>query len=143
MVVSYWLCVTDEVNWRVVKNRRVWGVSDRYSAVMERVDVGDLLVFYVKPKRICGVFVAASKPYTSTERVFKSAGPSGREVYPHRVRLKSLVVPEECISFESLIQKLKFIKNKKRWTGHIRRAMIRIPEEAFKLIKEELIKKLS
>lgn len=133
MVVSYWLCVTDEVNWRVVKNRRVWGVSDRYSAVMERVDVGDLLVFYVKPKRICGVFVAASKPYTSTERVFKSAGPSGREVYPHRVRLKSLVVPEECVSFESLIQKLKFIKNKKRWTGHIRGAMIPIPKEDLKL----------
>ena len=132
-MVSYWLCVTDEVNWRVVKNRRVWGVSDRYSAVMERVDVGDLLVFYVKPKRICGVFVAASKPYTSTERVFKSAGPSGREVYPHRVRLKSLVVPEECVSFESLIQKLKFIKNKKRWTGHIRGAMIPIPKEDLKL----------
>jgi len=100
---------------------------------MERVDVGDLLVFYVKPKRICGVFVAASKPYTSTERVFKSAGPSGREVYPHRVRLKSLVVPEECVSFESLIQKLKFIKNKKRWTGHIRGAMIPIPKEDLKL----------
>ena len=140
VMVNYWLCVTDEDNWSVIRDRLVWGVSDRYKAVINQVDIGDMLTFYVKPKRICGILVAASKPYTSTEKIFKSAGPSGRELYPHRVRLQPLIIPEKCIKFEPLIQKLKFIKNKQRWTGHIRRAMIKIPEEDFELLKVALEK---
>ena len=25
-MVNYWLCVTNEENWRVVKERKIWGV---------------------------------------------------------------------------------------------------------------------
>ena len=137
-MVNYWLCVTDRVNWQVIRDKLVWGVSDRYKSVIEQVRVGDMLVFYVKPKRICGIFEVASKPYTSTERIFKSGGISGHETFPHRVKLKPVLVPKECLNFELLIPKLKFIKNKERWTGHLRRAMVSIPEQDFELIKKEL-----
>lgn len=95
-------------------------------------------MFYVKPKRICGMFTAVSKPYTSTERIFKSGGLSGREIFPHRVRLKPILIPEECIDFEPLIPKLEFIKNKDRWTAYLRRAMVPISERDFELIRKKL-----
>ncbi|HDN02200.1 MAG TPA: EVE domain-containing protein, partial [Candidatus Bathyarchaeota archaeon] len=59
-MVNYWLCVTDRANWQVIRDKLVWGVSDRYKSVIEQVRVGDVLVFYVKPKRICGIFEVAS-----------------------------------------------------------------------------------
>lgn len=135
---GYWLCVTDQENWQVIRDKLVWGVSDRYKAVIKQVKVGDMLVFYVKPKRICGIFEVASKPYTSAERIFKSGGLSGRETFPHRIRLKPILVSKECLSFEPLIPKLEFIKNKEQWTGHLRRAMVPISERDFELIRKEL-----
>jgi len=116
----------------------VWGVSDRYKNVIEQVKEGDILVFYVKPKRICGIFTVISKPYRSMEKIFKFSGRTGREIFPYRVKLKPLVIPDECLDFESLIPKLEFIKNKERWIGYVRRAMISIPERDFTLIKEKL-----
>jgi len=138
-MVRYWLCVTNEENWRVVKKRLVWGVSGRYRAKMESVEIGDFLIFYVKPLRIGGIFVAASEPFTSTEKVFSSEGFSEKEVFPYRVRLKPLIVPDKPVDFKPLIPKLKFITNKEMWTGHLRGAMRTIPEEDFNLIKETIM----
>jgi len=113
----YWLCVTNEENWRVVKKRLVWGVSERYREKMESVEVGDFLIFYVKPKRI-----------------FSSAGFPSNEVFPYRVRLEPVVVPDEPVDFVPLIEKLSFIVNKRWWTGYFRQAMRVIPKEDFKSI---------
>ena len=138
MMVNYWLCITDQENWHVIKSELVWGVSGRYKAIMEQVKLGDLLVFYVKPKRICGIFIVSSEPYTSTKRIFKSGGISGQEIFPHRVKLKPLIVLDECLDFESLISRLNFIRKKDRWTAYLRRAMVPLSEYDFKLIEGAL-----
>lgn len=44
--------VTNEENWRVVRGRHVWGVSDRYKRRIEEIREDDFLVFYVRLKRI-------------------------------------------------------------------------------------------
>jgi len=42
---------------------------------------------------------------------------------------------DKPIEFKPLIPKLKFITNKKKWTGHLMgKAMREIPEDDFKLI---------
>jgi len=51
-----------------------------------------------------------------------------------RVKLEPVIMAEEPIQFKELIPKLKFIVNKERWTGHIRRAMRTIPKEDYDLI---------
>jgi len=137
-MVGYWLCVTNEENWSVVKVRRVWGVSERYRRVIEAVRPGDYLVFYVMPKRIMGVFKAISKPFESRERIFPWRGAGGREVYPYRVRLEPVVLAERPLMFDELVPKLSFVKNKVRWSGYLRRAMLTIPKEDFDLIMEGL-----
>ena len=125
----YWLCVTNEENWRVVKERLIWGVSDRYKNAMGRVEPGDVLIFYVKPKRLGGAFKAASEPFTEKKPVFSSEGFPRAELFPHRVRLEPLIVPEEPVPIADIIPELGFVKNKEKWTGHFRRAMREIPGE--------------
>ena len=142
-MAKFWLCVTNEENWRVVKEKLIWGVSARHRRKMEQVGEGDLLVFYVRPKRLGGIFKAVSKPYVDRKPVFSSEGFRAGEVFPYRVRLEPLVVPPEPVPFEPLVPKLSFIKNKRRWTGHLRGAMRPLPEEDFELIKAELEKAAS
>jgi predicted RNA-binding protein len=124
--------VTNEENWKVIKERKVWGVPERDRRQIGRVEPGDFLVFYVMPRRIAGIFKAASEPFRSSERVFSSR--SGKEVFPHRVKLEPVVIAKEPLPFRELIPKLKFITNKKTWSGHLRRAMRIIPREDYDLI---------
>jgi predicted RNA-binding protein len=56
LLVNYWLCVTNEDNWKVVRARKVWGVPERRGKrQIEGVRPGDYLVFYVIPKKIGGM----------------------------------------------------------------------------------------
>jgi len=133
-MVNYWLCVTNEENWKVVKDRKVWGVPEGSRRLIEGVKLGDFLVFYVMPQRIMGISKAASEPFESGERVF-SWGEFGREeVFPHRVKLELVIMAKEPLQFKDLIPKLKFITNKKMWSGHLRRATRTIPREDYDLI---------
>mgnify|MGYP000725345656 CR=1 FL=1 len=133
-MVNYWLCVTNEENWNVVKEWKVWGVPERSRHLIEGVKLGDFLVFYVMPQRIMGVFKAASEPFESSERIF-SWGEFGREeTFPHRVKLEPVIMAKEALQFKDLIPRLKFITNKKMWSGHLRRAMRTIPGEDCDLI---------
>ncbi len=134
----YWLCVVNEANWRVVKEKRVWGVSDRYKRRMEELSEGDLLIFYVRPKRIGGIFRVSSRPYVDKKAIFSSEGFRAGEVFPNRVRIEPVLVPEEPVPFEPLVGRLKFIKNKEKWTGHLRGAMREIPEEDYEVLREAL-----
>ena len=132
------MCVVNEANWRIVRERLLWGVSERYKRKMEELSEGDLLVFYVRPKRIGGIFKATSKPFTDKKPVFSSEGFRAGEVFPCRVRLEPLLIPPEPVPFEPLIPRLSFIKNKAKWTGYLRGAMREIPEGDYELIRAEL-----
>lgn len=134
MLVNYWLCVTNEENWDVVRKKKVWGVPRANKRLIESVKRGDLLVFYVSPKSIRGIFEAVSEPYEDDKRIFSSGKFGKSEIFPHRVKVKPVAIAKKPLPFDDLIPKLKFITNKKMWTGHLRRAMRRIPEEDYKLI---------
>lgn len=139
--MTYWLCITNRDNWEVVKKKKVWGVPRRHKNTIAKVKPGDKLVFYVKQERkdkevlepkIVGIFEVVSEPYEDSTRIFKS--PSHlNETYPLRVKIKPIKLGE--VEFKPLIPKLKFITNKKKWSGHLMgKAMREIPEEDYKLI---------
>ena len=139
--MKYWLCITNRENWEVVKEKNVWGVPRRHRNTIAKVNPGDKLVFYVKQERkdkqvlepkIVGIFEVASEPYEDSTRIFKGHVP--HETYPLRVKIRPVKLGE--VEFKSLIPKLKFITNKKRWSGHLMgKAMREIPEEDYKLIE--------
>ena len=89
-------------------------------------------MFYVKPKRIGGIFEATSESFLSEIEIFKGG------VFPHRINLKAVFVPKEPKSFKPLIRKLAFIKDKKFWTRSLRRAMLEISKDDYEVIRKEV-----
>ncbi len=142
--MAYWLCITNEDNWKVIREKKVWGVPERHKNTIARVKPGDKLLIYlrqekigeeVKPSRIVAVYEAASEVFRDSTKIFKSPKGMGNETFPLRIKLKPIKVFSKPVEFKPLISKLKFITNKKKWSGHLMgKAMREIPEEDYNLI---------
>jgi len=140
--MKYWLCITNRDNWKVIKEKNAWGVPKRHKNTISKVKPGDRLVIYVKQERkdkqilepkLVGIYEVVSEPYTDSTKIFKSP-PNSSEGYPLRIKIKPIKLGE--LEFKPLIPKLKFITNKKRWSGHLMgKAMREILEEDYKLIE--------
>ncbi len=81
--MNYWLCITNERNWKVIEEKNVWGVSEGHKSKLNMIEVNDLFTFYLKQEKvedkmltpgISGVFRAISKPFKDEEKIFSSAG---------------------------------------------------------------------
>ncbi|RSN73417.1 EVE domain-containing protein [Candidatus Methanodesulfokora washburnensis] len=142
--MTYWLCITTEENWKIIKEKNIWGVPERHKNTISRVKPGDLLLIYVKQRsvgkevegpKIVALYEAASEVFRDSSRIFRPPPKMGSETFPLRIKLKPVKIFEKPVEFKKLIPKLKFIENKKKWTGHLMgKAMREIPEEDFKLI---------
>ncbi|MBU7024834.1 MAG: EVE domain-containing protein [Theionarchaea archaeon] len=132
--MTYWLCILNRENWKSVLTHHVWGVSERHKNTISRVKVDHNLLFYVVSEQhqnqrlesaVCGRATVASDVFKDTKRVFSS---KTGEVYPLRVKVRNVVSFGE-IPFKPLIPVLSFIKNKKRWSGHLQgKAMRMLPD---------------
>lgn len=143
--MARWLAIANRDNSTIIIAKNLWGVPKRYVNVINRVKPGDSLLIYVGqkvinselslPPAITGVFEVVSPVYEDSSRIFKSPAKLGDELFPLRIKLKPVVIFQEPIEFKPLIPKLKFITNKKMWSGHIRgQAMREIPDEDYRLI---------
>ena len=140
----YWLCITNETNWKVIKEKNIWGVPEKHRNTIAKVKKGDKLLIYLKqekindetmPSRIVGAYEVISKPFKDFSRVFSPKGFSKREVFPWRVKIKPIRIFDEPIEFKHLVPNLKFITNKRNWFSHIQgRSMRVIPEDDFNFI---------
>jgi len=142
--MAYWLCITNEDNWKVIKERNVWGVPERHKNTIAKVKPGDKLLIYlkqerdkdeVKEPRIVAVYEATSEVFRDSSKIFKSPKGMGNETFPLRIKLKSVKIFDKPVELKPLIPKLKFITNKRKWSGHLMgKAMREIPEEDYNLI---------
>jgi len=134
--MTYWLCVTNEENWEVIKRNNIWGVPKARRKTLQKVEKGDKLVIYVrgvkngteqKPPRIVAAYEVSSEP-------FEDAGSMFLREYPYRVKIRPIKIFEKPVEFRSLVPKLAFIKNKQNWNAYVRSSMRKIPEEDFETI---------
>jgi len=116
-------------NWRIIRRELIWGASRRFKGRVEKISVGDKIVFYVTPASIGGIFEAITPMFEETRKIFAS-----EEVFPCRIKLKPLIVPKEPISFRPLIPRLSFIRDKKRWSAYIRLPVREIPVNDYNVI---------
>jgi predicted RNA-binding protein len=138
--MKYWLCVTNQENWEVIKEKNIWGVEERHRNTISKVRPGDKLLIYVMgtkkdneslPPRIVAVYEAVSEMFTDYSRRFKG------KLYPLRIRLRPIAIFSKPLDFRELVPKLSFIKNKRVWAGHIRgKAMREIPKGDFETVLE-------
>ena len=138
--MKYWLCVTNQENWEVIREKNIWGVEERHRNAISKVKPGDRLLIYVMgtkkddeslPPRIVAVYEAVSEVFIDSSRLFKG------KLYPLRIRLRPIAVFSKPLDFRGLVPKLGFIKNKRMWVGHIRgKAMREIPKGDFETVLE-------
>jgi len=77
LIMEYWICITNEENWEIIKESNVWGVSKLWKKTLLKVKPGDHILFYLKqskkegetvPSRITGIFEVISEPYTDKKK---------------------------------------------------------------------------
>jgi predicted RNA-binding protein len=138
--MKYWLCVTNQENWEVIREKNIWGVEERHRNSILKVKPGDKLLIYVMgtkkenetlPPRIVAAYEAISEMFTDSSRIFKG------KLYPLRIRLRPIVIFSRLLDFRELVPRLSFIKNKRVWAGYIRgKAMREISKGDFETVLE-------
>ena len=141
--MARWLAIANRANWDVVRKKHVWGVPQRNRNIITRVKPGDTVLIYVGqeknddeilPSSVVGEFTVTSEAYEDHTTIFAVPLQMVKENFPYRIKLSPVRVFDPPVEFKPLISDLKFITNKKMWTGHIRVAMRIIPEEDYQRI---------
>jgi predicted RNA-binding protein len=142
--MNYWLYITNSENWKVTKETNTLGASTRYKNALSRMQIGDKCLVYVIGGRsdgektlpkIVGEYNVASKVFQDSTRIFKAPTNAPSEIFNLRIQLEPLNIFKDPIGFKPLVSQLAFIKNKQRWSLHIRgRAVVEIPEDDYSLI---------
>jgi predicted RNA-binding protein len=143
--MTRWLAISNRTNSDVTIKKQIWGVPKRYVNQISKTQPGDTLLVYVGqqvvdkdttlPPAITGCFEITSEVYEDAKPIFTAPPKLGNEVFPLRIKLKTVQVFDPPVEFKPLIPDLTFITNKKQWSGHIRgQAMRTIPEEDYALI---------
>ena len=88
----------------------------------------------IQPK-IMGAYEVVSEVFNDSTKIFKDVAYGRPEIFNFRVKLTPLNVFQDPISFKPLVSQLTFIKNKQRYSLHIKeRAIVEIPEADYNLI---------
>lgn len=132
----YWLCITNERNWNVIKKKNIWETKSK--STISKVKKGDKLIIYlkqdvinngIKPPRIVGIYEVSSEVFEDDSKVLD-------KFYPYKVKIKPIKIFKELLDFKALILNLNFIKNKKIWYAYLQREMIPLFESDWRLLIE-------
>ena len=142
-----WLCVSNRINFEIVKKTCVWGVSEFHKTQLARTNIGDRCAFYLVEERyetqkrkpsIGGIFEILSDQYIDHSKLFAPRKQRSLEIYPYRINIKPLQVFEPELPFKPLVPKLNFIVNKRHYVSHIfGRAIRPLPIEDLETICNE------
>ena len=113
-IIYYWICITNKDNWNVIANEHIWGVKYSQKRNIERIEIGDKIIFYVKGGMLKGIFESNSTMYESKKKLF-NPHPLGdqNEIYPLRINLK-LITPSILESnIIEILEEISFIIKKR------------------------------
>ena len=48
--MTFWLCITNEDNWKVIREKNIWGVPERHKNTIAKVKPEDKLLIYLNRK---------------------------------------------------------------------------------------------
>jgi predicted RNA-binding protein len=132
---KYWLIITNKVNWLDIKTKNVFGFNQRNKKNTSLLSVGDILVFYIIPKQLGGIFKIRSL------RV-KNPIKFGYGDYPNQIKIKKILVLSEAIIIDDrwedyqIVEKLELFKNKKRWGAVLMgKTILALSKNDYKYIK--------
>ena len=132
---NYWLTLTNEKNWRIIKQQEVYAFNDANKKNFDKVKIGDFIVMYVIRKKFGGLFKVINKKM-SEKIIFEG------DVYNHQIKLKMEFIPEECLNAsEKVVNNISIFKDHVRWgTILFGRAIKKITKEDYEFLRKEMEK---
>lgn len=129
----YWLFVTDEDNWKIIRDKEIYGFNEKSKKDLEKLQLGDSVVIYIKGKKIGGVFEITNLNEITTTK-FKG------DNYENKIKLKKIFIPNYPSEFKkNMVNNISIFKDKSRWgTILMGRATREINEQDYKYFEEIL-----
>lgn len=142
---KYWIICMSEDNFEISKQHNLIGMRESKKIDLDKMQVGDEVVFYVPKKTIDssssdpankiqafkGIAEITSETFSSDESIWK---PLGNDIFPHRKKVKFLET-DLNVPIRPLIEKLSFVTNTAWWALPLRRGYVEIEESDLELIK--------
>jgi len=144
--LSYWIIPITEENWRIVKEKNIYGVR-KISKSIRKIQKNDYLIFYIT-KRNCseycgsfaGIYKVENNWYEERTLLWPDEQRLQKVLYPYKIKITPIITGNTPAT--NLINQLSFIKNKNKWFLYFRGTPANydnpIPEEDAKIIQEHL-----
>lgn len=131
--IKYWLFVTNEINWKTIKNKKIYGFNERGKKYLKDLSKEDFVVIYVTGNRIGGLFKI--KSLISHSKVNFEYG-----YYPYKISLDKVRVPKEPIEIDKLVKNISIFKGMSRWGGALMgRPTRELNQRDYNYIKREMM----
>jgi predicted RNA-binding protein len=110
--MNYWLILTDQESWKVIKKNRIYAFKNESS--LRKISINDKLIVYLKPLQISGIFKIDSLK-TSKKALFKNPD------FIHYFDISPETVPKSSLNLvegkniNPFIQEISIFKGKKKW----------------------------
>lgn len=142
--MQYWLIVISPENFRQEKEIlgfKTLGLPHRFRRIVMKMQPGDKVVYYIKSKLKFGATATITGTYyndnnklwTNEDRLWSARCPSE----PNFV-----LNDDEMIDVKKFIKYFAFIQRKKSWGVYFQGSIRQISEEEFKLIEDEIKRKI-
>lgn len=140
--MQYWLIVTSPDNFKYDRehlNFKYQGLPNRFRKQVQRMKIGDRVVYYIMKIQKFGATATITGEYYSD---FSKVWTDKDEMWPARIPSEPDVVldDDELVDAKKLIPDLSFIEKKEFWGTYFQGSIKNIPEEDFKLIESEMKK---
>ena len=139
--MKYWLVVTSPENFKQSREMgfKLQGVPLRHRGLMQKMEVGDQVVLYIRglqkfgaTARITGEYVEDdTKVWVDDDQMWPARRPQEPEI---------VLDDDELIDAKKLVPDLGFIENKRYWGVHLQGSIREMPEEDFRFIESEMRK---
>lgn len=106
---KYWLFVTNDENWKTIKNKSIYGFNDRGKKDLKKLSIKDVVIIYIKGKKMGGIFEIKSLKSNIKTR-FKEGD------YPYKIELKKIMIPNELLELtDNIINQISIFKGIRKW----------------------------
>ena len=135
MTKNYWLTITNIENWEIIKDRLIYAFNEKNKPFFDELKTGDLIVMYVIPKKIGGLFEVTFKK--SNEKTNLRG-----DKYLHRINLKKILIPNSELDVnDRIVENISIFKNSIRWgTILFGRSIKKITEKDYNYIKSLIVR---
>ena len=130
-----WLIVTSQENWEVCLQNHVWGADENRASQMKKVKQGDEFLIYLKGMKIAGICKVLSDYYYEESHMWNDG------VFPHRVRIEPVKVPQTSIDIKKLYD--TYFRYKGTPGGYFGQAIRPIPDNEFSIFQSDLVKNMN